>query len=333
MRQELQKKIDYSIDLLRKSEKLARMYDPDNGFYLAFSGGKDSQALYHIAVLAGVPFNAHMNLTSVDPPEVIRFVKRQYPDVELIKPKDSIYNIAVKKGILPSQKIRWCCEEYKENAGAGKVTLIGIRHAESLRRAQRNEVEVSSRAFSGNLEQFYDFRQERMKNNRIKKIKLHTPSVANPDAVSNETIVGCITGKESILISPIIHWTEQDVWEFLNDVVKVPHCSLYDNGHHRIGCILCPMSNYKQKLRDIKEYPHAKRGWIRAIKAIRAGRVSTDKPTNRTNYGVCGGKTDPTISRLWAGVQRPGFYLALLVKKLEGQTKKTSSQRTYSTGG
>lgn len=138
MRPELQKKIDYSIDLLRKSEKLARMYDPDNGFYLAFSGGKDSQALYHIAVLAGVPFKAHMNLTSVDPPEVIRFVKRQYPDIELIKPKDSIYNIAVKKGILPSQKIRWCCEEYKENAGAGKVTLIGIRHAESTNRAKRN---------------------------------------------------------------------------------------------------------------------------------------------------------------------------------------------------
>lgn len=271
MRQELQKKIDYSIDLLRKSEKLARMYDPDNGFYLAFSGGKDSQALYHIAVLAGVPFKAHMNLTSVDPPEVIRFVKRQYPDIELIKPKDSIYNIAVKKGILPSQKIRWCCEEYKENAGAGKVTLIGIRHAESTNRAKRNEVEVSSRAFSGNLEQFEDFRQERMKNKRIKKIKLPTPSVANPDAVNNETIVGCITGKESILISPIIHWTEQDVWEFLNEVVKVPHCSLYDNGHKRIGCILCPMSNYKHKLRDIKEYPHAKRCWIKAIKAIRAG--------------------------------------------------------------
>lgn len=271
MRQELQNKIDYSIDLLRRSEKLARMYDPDNGFYLAFSGGKDSQALYHIAVLAGVPFKAHMNLTSVDPTEVIRFVKKEYPDVELIKPKDSIYNIAVKKGILPSRKIRWCCEEYKENAGAGKVTLIGIRHAESLRRAQRNEVEVSSRAFSGNLEQFDDFRQERMKNNRIKKIKLPTPSVANPDAVNNETIVGCITGKESILISPIIHWTEQDVWEFLNEVVKVPHCSLYDNGHKRIGCILCPMSNYRHKLRDIKDFPHAKRCWIRAIKAIRAG--------------------------------------------------------------
>lgn len=77
----LQSKIDYSITLLRKSERMALELDPENGFYLAFSGGKDSQALYHIAKLAGVKFKAHMNLTSIDPPEVIRFVKRNYPDV------------------------------------------------------------------------------------------------------------------------------------------------------------------------------------------------------------------------------------------------------------
>lgn len=50
----LQSKIDYSITLLRKSERMALELDPENGFYLAFSGGKDSQALYHIAKLAGV---------------------------------------------------------------------------------------------------------------------------------------------------------------------------------------------------------------------------------------------------------------------------------------
>ena len=42
----LQDKINYSIALLRKCEKMALDYDPENGFYLAFSGGKDSQALY-----------------------------------------------------------------------------------------------------------------------------------------------------------------------------------------------------------------------------------------------------------------------------------------------
>lgn len=46
------KRLQYSIDLLHKAEKLAMRYS-DDGFYLAFSGGKDSQALYHVAVVGG----------------------------------------------------------------------------------------------------------------------------------------------------------------------------------------------------------------------------------------------------------------------------------------
>lgn len=42
----LNDKITYSIALLRKCEQMALDYDPADGFYLAFSGGKDSQALY-----------------------------------------------------------------------------------------------------------------------------------------------------------------------------------------------------------------------------------------------------------------------------------------------
>lgn len=76
-----------------------------------------------------------------------------------------------------------------------------------------------------------------------------------------------------LLISPIIYWTEQDVWEFLNDVVRVPHCSLYDEGWHRIGCIGCPMSSHKQKMIENARYPHVKRNWIKAIKAIRNGEL------------------------------------------------------------
>ena len=82
----LQDKIYNSIVLLLRSERMAREYDPENGFYLAFSGGKDSLVLYHLARMAGVKFKAHMNLTSIDPPDVIRFVKQRYPSVELIKP-------------------------------------------------------------------------------------------------------------------------------------------------------------------------------------------------------------------------------------------------------
>ena len=281
----LQKKMLYSIELLRKAERLALAYGVggNNGYYLAFSAGKDSQALYHITELAGVKFDAHMNLTSVDPPEVIRFVKQSYPEVDLIKPKKSIYQLAVEKEILPTMRVRWCCAEYKETSGAGRVTLIGIRHQESARRAKRNEVEISSRKFSGTLEGLDEYRQELKAKRARRKSKKDGVNITNAD---QEQTLGCISGKESILISPIIHWTEEDVWEFLNKVMEVPHCSLYDEGWHRIGCIGCPMSSAKQKQIENIRYPHVKRNWIKAIKAIRGGGElgsTSQTPTKRTS--------------------------------------------------
>lgn len=267
---QLRKKMLHSVELLQKAEKIAINYDTEQGYYLAFSGGKDSQALYHMTQLAGVKFRGHMNLTSVDPPEVIRFVKREYPDVELIKPKKSIFQIAIEKQILPTMRVRWCCAEYKETAGAGKVTLIGIRKAESSRRAKRNEVEINNRKFSGDLDGLEEYRQEQRAKRMKRKSKADGVNITNADV---EQTLGCIHGKESLLISPIIYWTEQDVWEFLNNVVRVPHCSLYDEGWHRIGCIGCPMSSHKQKMLENARYPHVKRGWIRAIKTIRSGAV------------------------------------------------------------
>lgn len=238
----LARKIEYSVDLIRKAERMALRLDPKNGFYNTFSGGKDSQCLYHLVKLAGVKAKTHMNLTSVDPPEVIRFVKTQYPDVELIKPKMSIYDMAKKKHILPTRTFRWCCAEYKEMSGAGKVTLIGVRKQESARRAKREEVSVSIKGKWN--EQTFDQWSEH-----------------------EEQMVACVGGKDKILVSPIIYWTEKDVWEFLN-ANNIPHCKLYDEGYRRIGCICCPMSNYKSKLRDIERFPHVKCKWLETIQHL-----------------------------------------------------------------
>lgn len=264
-----QKKILHSIELLRKAERLAKSYDKENGYYLAFSGGKDSQCLYHMAKLAGVQFQAHMNLTSVDPPEVIRFVRKQYPDVLLSKPHDSIYNVAIRKKILPTRRVRWCCEEYKEMAGAGKVTLIGIRKAESVRRAKRNEVEINNRSFSGTLDELEDYRKQKTAKAKQRKAQKNGEGVTIVNA-DGERVLGCIRGKESLLISPIIEWTDKEVWLFLN-TLGIAHCELYDQGFNRIGCIICPMSSPKQQAKGMMRWPHVKRNWIKAIKAIRAG--------------------------------------------------------------
>lgn len=258
-RPSLQKKILYSIDLIRKSEKIALRLDPADGFYNTFSGGKDSQCLYHLVKLAGVKAKTYMNLTSVDPPEVIRFVKTQYPDVELIKPKMSIYEMAKKKHFLPTRCSRWCCAKFKEISGAGKVTLIGIRKEESARRAKRQEISTSIKG--KRTEESFDQWSEH-----------------------EEKMVTCVGGKDKILISPIIHWTERDVWEFLN-ANNIPHCELYDQGYTRIGCICCPMSPPRQKRKEIGRWPHVKCGWLKAIQwLIDNGYINYNSTDAETNF-------------------------------------------------
>ena len=330
----LQKKMMYSIDLLRKAERLALAYsvDGNNGYYLAFSAGKDSQALYHIAELAGVKFDAHMNLTSVDPPEVIRFVKKSYPEVNLIKPKKSIYQLAVEKQILPTMRVRWCCAEYKEMSGAGRVTLISIRHQESTRRAKRNEVEISNRKYSGTLEGLDEYRQELKAKRARRKSKKDGVNITNAD---QEQTLGCISGKESLLISPIIHWTEQDVWEFLNKVMEVPHCSLYDEGWRRLGCIGCPMSSAKQKQIENARYPHVKRNWIKAIKAIRnGGGYSEENISGGTSKRIrCQSETSEDCSghRRLDSASRPRTLAQQQFYEGEGQDEHHSASTNTST--
>ena len=301
-------RLQHSIELLHKAEKLALRYDSENGYYLAFSGGKDSQALYHVAKLAGVRFQAHMNFTSVDPPQVIRFVRRQYPDVITHAPQKSIYQLAVDRGILPSKRIRWCCADLKETAGAGKVTLIGIRKAESARRAKRHEVEVSSKKFSGSLEEFGEWQAQELEKREaklIRKMKREGKKVNEDEfSLKKDNEVRCINGKDSILVSPIFEWSEQDVWYFLNEVVKVPHCELYDMGYTRIGCILCPMSQYKQKIREMQDYPHVKRNWIKAIKAIRRGGYFSTDLSGGTSEQI-GDSTQRTTENSNTGITPP----------------------------
>ena len=76
-------KVAIAIDRLRA-------FEPEEGYYIAFSGGKDSQCIYHLAVEAGVKFDAHYNLTTVDPPELVRFIKDNYPNVKIHYPRSRI---------------------------------------------------------------------------------------------------------------------------------------------------------------------------------------------------------------------------------------------------
>ena len=122
-------------------------FEPPEGYYLAFSGGKDSVVIKALADMAGAKYDAHYNLTSVDPPELVQFIKT-FDDVIIDRPKDkdgnqvTMWNLIPRKRMPPTRIVRYCCQELKEGGGRGRMVMTGVRWAESSNR-RRNQGEVT----------------------------------------------------------------------------------------------------------------------------------------------------------------------------------------------
>ena len=64
----------------------------------------------------------------------------------------------------------------------------------------------------------------------------------------------CMKDNSRRYCNPILDWTDDDVWAFIL-TRKLPYCALYDQGHKRIGCLMCPMATPAKRLRDAAENP------------------------------------------------------------------------------
>lgn len=118
-----------------------KAHEPEGGYWLAFSGGKDSVVLYDLAVRSGVCFDAHLNVVGLEPPELLRFIREHYPAVQWERQEENIWQACLRHGILPTRLRRWCCGDFKERGGDGRIVLTGVRWAESRQRSKRRMVE------------------------------------------------------------------------------------------------------------------------------------------------------------------------------------------------
>lgn len=222
-----------------------KTFEPHEGYYLAFSGGKDSVVIKALADMAEVKYDAHYNLTSVDPPELVRFVKT-FADVQIEIPKDkdskqiTMWNLIPKKKMPPTRLVRYCCAELKEHGGEGRFTVTGVRWAESAKRKNNR----------GGLEIAKDAKRR---------------EVYDPDNPDNETMARYCPTKGKHVLNPIIDWADEDVWEFIHEY-KVQYCNLYDKGYKRLGCIGCPMSTRQEQ--ELELYPKYKQAYLRAFERM-----------------------------------------------------------------
>ena len=132
-----------AIARLREFEPAALEKSPD-GYYVAYSGGKDSDVILDLVRRSGVKYTAHHHLTTCDPPELVRHVKTQ-PDVEISRPELTMWQLIRKKGMPPRRQARYCCEVLKEGGGGNRIVVTGIRWGESNRRSKRRMIETCYR--------------------------------------------------------------------------------------------------------------------------------------------------------------------------------------------
>lgn len=272
---ELQSKIDYSIRLIQRAESTALRYRPD-GFFVAFSGGKDSQVLLRLVQMANVRYTAQHHLTTIDPPENIHFIKEHYPYVQIIRPKLTFWRLCLKYRMLPNRRMTFCCHDQKEQTNANSVTLTGVRKAESARRSKRQEVFIQTRRrhpefIEGSMNDFQRYQ---------------------------ETVVECIKGKDKLVIRPILEWTDEDIWLFIHHY-HLPINPLYTNGGTRVGCLFCCLANSKNIEREVERYPKYYQAFLRLIHRIR-----------QANQDVAGGDpwsgfTDAEVFEHWIHKRGP----------------------------
>lgn len=233
----------YTIDKVAMAIDRLKAFEPEEGYYLAFSGGKDSQCIYHLAVEAGVRFDAHYNLTTIDPPELVYFIRDNYPDAIVHKPEQSMLKLIEKKG-LPTRMKRWCCSELKERGGEGRICVTGVRWAESVKRKARKPFEIVTD-------------------------KYEDKKLFNDNDEDRRLFENCMQ-KGKRVINPIIDWLDDDVWEYLNSR-KIKYCKLYDEGQKRIGCIGCPLATNKSMIEDFERYPKYLKNYKKAFNKFLPG--------------------------------------------------------------
>lgn len=238
------------------------------------SGGKDSSVCVELAIRAGIPFEVMHSHTTADAPETVYFVRDEFKRLEamgikctLNKPMykgapTSMWSLIPQKLIPPTRLVRYCCSVLKEQGGAGRFISTGVRWDESTsRKANRGVYEAlgSSKAQNIILNNDNDDRRMLFENCRLKAKRV---------------------------VNPIIDWTDDDVWSFLQDA-KVPLNPLYSEGFCRVGCVGCPMAGKKRE-KEFARWPKYKGMYISAFDRMLEERKRRGKMQGTWRMGTTG---------------------------------------------
>lgn len=269
-----------NIEMEKRAMEYLKAFQPKTEpYYLCYSGGKDSDTILHLAKLADVNYEAVHNLTTVDAPETVRYVKSQ-PDVRIDRPEISMWRLIEKKRIPPTMRVRYCCEYLKERGGKGRVKITGVRWAESVRR----KLNAGLVKIVGKEQTMKEKAEEEGLSSRSTR---QGGLILNDDNAETRRFVEMCYRTTSTMVNPIVDWSDEDVWEFLHHY-GIRSNPLYEvteyNGtfkpcnQHRVGCIGCPMASKQNREKDLIRYPIYRDNYLRAFDRMLRKKVQDGLP-------------------------------------------------------
>ncbi len=145
-------KVEESKKILRLASDMSKAYY-DKPLIIAYSGGKDSDVLLHLALdcLGTNDFEVLNSHTTVDAPETVYHIrdvfeslnekgistKIDYKKDESGKPI-TMWSLIVEKQIPPTRLQRYCCQVLKESSTPNRMCALGVRASESSKRQGRD---------------------------------------------------------------------------------------------------------------------------------------------------------------------------------------------------
>lgn len=287
---------------LIEKEKIAierlKMFEPNANqepYYLAYSGGKDSDTIKILAQLAGVRYEAVNNHTTVDAPETVYYIRSQ-KDVKVEYPEKTMWQLIVEKMMPPTRLIRYCCAKLKERGGEGRRVVTGVRWAESQKRKENADVlkilKKTKDVIAKAEEYGVDFREIRQGG-----------VVLNSDNDKARELVEDCYLHHKVVINPIVDWSDNDVWEFLHHYGCKSN-PLYECGYKRIGCVGCPLAAKHSRYKEFNDYPKYKLNYIKAFDRMLERRKERGLETDET------WKSGKNVFKWWMGedVNQVSFF-------------------------
>lgn len=249
----------------QKAIERLKTFEPETEpYFLCYSGGKDSDCIRILAQLAGVKHEIHHNLTTVDAPETVQYIK-SISDIIIDKARykdgthKTMWNLIPYKKAVPTRFLRYCCSELKEQGGKGRLKITGVRADESAKRkANAGMIKVIGKPKT---------MQKKAEEMQLEyEVKNKNGLVLNYDNSDTRRFVEHCYRTTSTMVNPIIDWTENDVWDFLN-YYGCKSNPLYECGFKRIGCIGCPMAG-KKRIKEFELYPKYYNMYLRAFEKM-----------------------------------------------------------------